>query len=142
MTTAWFRSSAVAALVLAVACATPALEPPAAQDGTRGSARPTSTATIEVLEPSSGAVVPAGTVVVRVALEGGIILEQASLDLRPDTGHIHVALDGTTLSLLAGLEYEMNDVGPGPHLLDVEYAAADHGPFSPPVSVVVPFAAR
>jgi hypothetical protein len=53
-----------------------------------------------------------------------------------------VALDGKTLTLLAGLTYVIDDVAPGPHVLNIEFAANDHGPFSPPVVVLIPFAAE
>ena len=103
--------------------------------------RPTSTGSITVLEPTPGEQVPVGDLTVRVDLQGATIAEEATVDLRADTGHIHVALDGQTLTLLAGLTYVVEDVGPGSHILNVEFAANDHGPFDPPVIVVVPFTA-
>ena len=117
-----------------------ALAPQSSPDPLTG--RPRSTATIVILEPQPGAVIDSDRVTVRVAVPGGTILERASNTLAPDTGHVHVALDGVTLTLLAGLEYEVTDIGPGPHLLRVEFAAADHGPFNPPVIANLPFTAR
>ena len=106
------------------------------------SRRPTSTGTITVLEPQAGATVAVGAVTVRIDLQGATISEVVSTDLTPDEGHIHVALDGTTLTLLSRETYVIDDVGPGPHILNVEFAAKDHGPFNPPVVVLVPFTAE
>jgi hypothetical protein len=97
-----------------------------------------STGSIRLLAPEPGASVEA-PVTVRVALEGARLAEEVSSDIRPDEGHIHVKLDGETITLLAGLEYTIEDIEPGPHVLEVEFAAADHGPFNPRVLQTVAF---
>lgn len=104
--------------------------------------RPRSTATVMIVEPELGAVVPAGRLTVRVRLTGGRILEEASRTLRPDTGHIHLKLDGKVVTQLAGLTYEIENVAAGTHSLEAEFAAADHFPFDPPVKWTVQFTAR
>lgn len=101
--------------------------------------RPSSTATLTIVSPTPGQVVTGTTFTVKVKLEGARLLEQASRNITPDTGHVHIALDGTTLTMLAGLEYQMTDLKPGPHLLEASFAAADHGPFNPPVVTTVTF---
>lgn len=102
-------------------------------------ARPSSTATISILEPKPGQVVKGPSFVVKVRIEGATVLEEASRDIRPDTGHVHLALDGETVTLLAGLEFELKDLKPGTHLLEASFAAADHGAFNPPVVTTVTF---
>jgi hypothetical protein len=106
---------------------------------TAGPSRIASTGSIAVVEPEAGAAVPGPSVHVQVALEGATIAEEVSADIRPDVGHIHVKLDGETITLLAGLEYTIEGVAPGPHVLEVEFAASDHGPFAPRVVQTVAF---
>ncbi|HVL90368.1 MAG TPA: hypothetical protein VM841_09055 [Actinomycetota bacterium] len=101
--------------------------------------RPSSTATISILQPAPGQVVEGTTLMVKVKIDGATVLEQASRDVRPDTGHVHLALDGETVTLLAGLEFELKDLKPGQHLLEASFAAADHGPFNPPVVTTTTF---
>jgi hypothetical protein len=78
-------------------------------------------------------------VTVRVELTGARLIEEVSTDLAPDEGHIHLSLDGETITLLGTLEEVIPDVPPGPHLLEVEFVAADHGPFNPRVLQTVSF---
>ena len=78
---------------------------------------------------------------VRVAVAGATVLTTgaASRDVRPDTGHVHLAVDGTTVTLLAGLTYDIKDLTPGNHILQAEFAAADHGYFDPRVLATATF---
>lgn len=103
--------------------------------------RPTSTGTIRILQPSPGEVVDGTTLTVKVKVDGATVLTsgEASKDIRPDTGHVHLALDGQTVTLLAGLEYELTDLTPGQHILQAEFAAADHGYFDPRVLATTTF---
>lgn len=101
--------------------------------------RPSSTGTIKIVDPQPGQTISGKTYKVRVEVTGATVLQQASTDIRPDTGHVHLALDGKTVTLLAGLEFELQDLKPGDHLLQAEFAAADHGPFSPRVLNTVTF---
>jgi hypothetical protein len=105
------------------------------------SARISSTAKVSILEPATGAVIQGSEVRVRIALTGGRIVEQVSTNLKPDEGHIHLLLDGKVVLLLGSLDETINDVTKGPHLLQVEFVAADHGPFSPRVLAAVSFTA-
>lgn len=108
----------------------------------RGAERPASTATIKIVNPAPGEMVQGSTYRVRVEVTGARVLEEASTDLKPDTGHVHLALDGKTVTLLAGLEFELKDLTPGQHLLQAEFAAADHGPFKPRVLDTVTFSVQ
>ncbi len=74
-----------------------------------------------------------------VDLEGATIVQQASTDIRPDEGHLHLLLDGELLSMTAALELDIPDVELGDHLLQVEFVAADHAPFDPRVVTVASF---
>lgn len=100
--------------------------------------RPSSPATIRIVQPEPGETIEGGRVDIEVELSGATLVEEATTQIQPDEGHIHLALDGETIDLLAGLE-ETIQVGPGTHLLEVEFAAGDHGPFDPRVVQSVTF---
>lgn len=103
--------------------------------------RPTSSATIAFAEPAPEQIVAGDMVDVSVHVEDGRIVDTTSTDLRPDTGHIHVFLDGVLLSMTSGREQEIDIAGlsPGVHRLQAEFVAADHAPFDPPVTTAVTF---
>lgn len=108
--------------------------------------RPASTATLAITEPTPGARLAADKAIVKLVLTGGRVLEKASKTITPDTGHIHVRLNGTTLTLLAGLEFDLAALNKGPlekkqHILEAEFVAADHGFFNPRVIVTTTFVA-
>lgn len=133
----------LAVLALAALAACGGDDPKATPTGTSTpSPRPSSTATLSIVQPASGQVVEGSTLLVKVKVEGATVLEEASRDVRPDTGHVHIALDGETVTLLAGLEYQLTGLKPGQHLLEASFAAADHGPFQPPVVTTVTFTVK
>lgn len=114
----------------------------ACQDGDTSStsnARPSSTARISILQPEPGAVVAADEVVVEVELTGATLVPEATTNIQPDEGHVHIKVDGETITLLGGLEERVPGLDPGTHLLEVEFAAGDHGSFDPPVIQTVTF---
>lgn len=123
----WVVLASVVALVAAAGCSE------AGTDGDGSDDRPPSAARIEILEPEPGASVPAEDVRVRVSLSGATLVEEATTEIRPDEGHIHLKVDGETITLLGGLEEDVPGLEPGLHVLEVEFAAGDHGPFDPPV---------
>lgn len=124
------RMLAAALLIVAAACG--------GDDGGAAGPRPSSTATIDIVSPDVGAVVPGPELLVELALEGGTIVERASKDLSPDKGHVHLKLDGRIVSQTFALS-ERITVEPGRHLLEAEFVAADHSPFDPRVLDTVTF---
>lgn len=108
---------------------------------TPGGPRPTSSATIVFAEPAPEQVVSGGMLDVRVRVENGKVVDATSTDATPDTGHVHVFLDGALLSMTSGREQEIDvaDLAPGVHRLQAEFVAADHAPFDPPVITAVTF---
>ena len=104
-----------------------------------GTARLSSTAKVSIIEPTEGTVIQGTIVRVRIKLDGGKIVREVSSNLKPDEGHIHLLLDGRVVQLLGSLDERLDDIAPGAHLLQVEFVAADHGPFSPRVISAVSF---
>jgi hypothetical protein len=98
-------------------------------------ARPSSTATLAIDRPTAGQTVSGTQVEVVMTLDGGRIVDSASTTLTPDTGHIHLSLDGKIVSMTYGLVQlvDVSGLSSGTHTLDAEFVAADHGPFDPRV---------
>lgn len=114
--------------------------PPTAASPVAGP-RPRSTASLVFEDPTNGQVVTGDTVEVVLDLQGGRIVEQTTTQLTPDTGHVHLVLDGRLVSMTYGLVQvvDLRNVEPGPHTLQAEYVAADHAPFDPRVTAAVRF---
>jgi hypothetical protein len=96
-------------------------------------ARPSSTAVLRIDSPTPGQTVSTAGVTVKMSLVGGRIVPSGSRDLKPDEGHVHLVVDGETITLTGGLTVPTGKLTPGAHLIQVEFAASDHGPFNPRV---------
>ena len=105
------------------------------------SIRPRSTATIAFVTPTPGQQVSGDMLDVGLRLQGGRIVPSSSTTLTPDTGHVHLFLDGAIVSMTYGTvqKVAVADLSPGPHRLQAEYVAADHAPFQPRVTATVVF---
>ncbi len=114
---------------------------PNVASATPSGARPSSSATLTIERPTSGSVVTGDQVEVVMTLTGGRIVDSSSTALTPDTGHIHLSLDGRLVSMTYGLVQVINlkGLGPGAHSIGAEFVAADHGPFDPRVETSVRF---
>jgi hypothetical protein len=102
--------------------------------------RPSTDATVEITSPRPDEVFQGNPARVPVAirLHGGTIVQYTSTKLVPDTGHIHVYLDGDLISMTTALHRTL-DVLPGKHTLTVEFVAVDHVPWKPRVRSTVAF---
>lgn len=137
------RLATLAAALLLAACGGDANPPDPTPTATQE--RPSSPAELTIVEPEPGAVYPPENVPVRLELQNAEIVEEVSTDLRGDRGHIHLVLDGETVTLLGGLDenlaelVEGGELEPGMHILEAEFVAADHGFFLPRVITTVTF---
>jgi hypothetical protein len=128
--------AAISAGAIAAAVLVPSMMRPSIS-----SVRPHSTATLRIAAPRANAVVRSDRMEVDIELVGGRITPLASTNLTPDTGHLHVFVDGKLLSMgtTGATEVDISNVSDGEHLLEAEFVAVDHGPFDPPVTTSVPF---
>ena len=108
---------------------------------TPSGARPSSTATISFVQPTPGQVATGDQLEVVMTLTGGQITDVTTTKLTPDTGHIHLSVDGTLVSMTYGVVQivPLNGLAPGSHTLLAEFVAADHAPFAPRVEASVNF---
>lgn len=124
----------VLAAVLVTACGGPAatLTPAATPAGPTLGPRPSSLATLAIIEPAQGSTVTGTTAHVVLQLAGAKIVAETTTTIRPDEGHVHLYVNGQIVSMNYGLEQDI-PVTPGVLVLRAEFVAADHAPYSPRV---------
>lgn len=108
------------------------LTPVSTSGGATLGPRPSSLATVEIVEPAQGSTVIGATAHVVLKLTGAKIITETTTALRPDQGHVHLYLNGQLVSMNYGLEQDI-PVTPGTLVLRAEFVAADHAPFNPRV---------
>jgi uncharacterized membrane protein len=103
--------------------------------------RPESTAVVRIAAPVEGQRVSTATLGVVTEIRGATVVDGSATEVTPDTGHVHVYLDDRLMSMAYAPEQEIaiDWLSPGPHVLRVEFVAADHGAFEPPVETSVTF---
>ena len=103
-------------------------------------ARPSSTATVEITSPAPGEVFHGNPARVPVAIRvpGGRVVSVTSTTLVPNTGHVHLFLDGALIFMTGTLRRTI-DVLPGRHVLTAEFVAVDHVPWDPRIRTSVRF---
>ena len=94
--------------------------------------RPSSLATVEIVQPVTGATIVGTTAHVVLRLTGAKISTATTTSISPTEGHVHLYVDNSLVSMNYGLEQDIT-VTPGTHVLKAEFVAADHAPFSPRV---------
>lgn len=138
---AWAMIGLALVLVVASAVAPRAIYPRPAAAPTASGPRLSSTATLAFVSPAEGAIVHGEELDVVLSLEGGSVVDGSAAVVTPDTGHIHLSVDGKLVSMTYGTVQvvDLRPYGAGSHALEAEYVAADHLPFSPAVSESVTF---
>jgi len=97
--------------------------------------RLTSTGHLTIVSPTPNEVIHGSTLQVKVTLTGARIVSQTTNAVTPDTGHIHVSIDGVVKTFYSGVEYTATGLTPGLHVVTVEFVMANHAPFNPRVLV-------
>ena len=133
--------TAVVVLLTAAACGggsngEPTASPPAP------SVRPSSPATIAIVQPKSGAVIHGSTVHLVVSLKGAHVVKPTTTHIVPTQGHIHVYLDNKLISMNYGLTQTIPGIKPGTHILQVEFVASDHLPWNPRIIAAAQFTVK
>ena len=132
------RALAICAVCLALLGACASKSTPRSNSVTR----PKSTATLKIIAPQSGQTLDKNNVVAKLDLSGGRLTKTVTTHITPNVGHMHLRLDGKTVTLLGSLSEKIPDVSAGQHILEAEFVAADHGPFDPRVLSTVSFTAK
>src|SRR5262245_24056342 len=101
------KSMVIVALGLALAACNGGKTGSTASPSPSTSARLSTTGTLTLISPKPGEVVDGPSVTVRVAVTGARVVTASTTTVAPDLGHIHVELDGETLSILAGESYKI-----------------------------------
>lgn len=94
--------------------------------------RPSSPATVSIVEPAAGAKVTGDSIHVVLKLTGATIVTATTTNINPVEGHVHLYVDNQLVSMNYGLEQDI-PITPGSHVLKAEFVAADHAPFNPRV---------
>lgn len=129
-------------LLLAAACASKAQTPggtASPSSSSSSSQRPSTPAVIAIVQPTSGETVTGTTLNVVLTLANATLEPPGvTTTVVPTEGHIHLSLDGSIVSMTGSLTQQLA-VNPGPHILQAEFVANDHGPFYPRDIVSVAF---
>jgi hypothetical protein len=126
--------TALVVLALAFAACGPAATPSPAAPTAASSLgpRPSSMATVEILQPTQGSTITGTTAHIVLQLSGAKIITQTTTAIRPDEGHVHLYVNNQLVSMNYGLEQDI-PVTTGTLVLRAEFVAADHAPFNPRV---------
>lgn len=130
LTRTFFAAAALSTGLLLAACASPAGAPDAPTEATASDTEPHDTATehgdagehddaamgtsIRIVEPADGAMLPAGSVIVRVEAD----------DTAPEALHWHLKVDGESHNMIDGPETRL-DLAPGAHVLTAVLSSGD-----------------
>ncbi len=130
-------------LVVAVAaCASPGATAPATSSvpsdaaslvaPTPAGSRPSSPAIVSIVSPTANQVVTGSTIQVVLSLQNATIVSVTTTSISPTTGHVHLYVDNSLVSMNYGLTQSL-PIHPGTYVLKAEFVAADHAPFDPRV---------
>lgn len=81
-------------------------------------------------------------VTVKVNLIGAREVPQVTGPLKPDEGHIHIALDNNVVAMAYGESHTLTGLTPGKHAIQVDFVAVDHVPFRNRVTAAVLFTVK
>jgi hypothetical protein len=129
-----FLSLAVLLILVGAACGSSSAKPVAQ--------RPSTSAKVGIVSPTGGQTVTGSTLHVVLGLTGGTIVPTSTATpLGSNVGHIHLIDNGSVISMAFGTEQDI-PITPGSHILQAEFVASDHLPFSPREIATVHFTAQ
>ena len=103
-------------------------------------ARPSSTARLQIDQPTPNQVTGPDITVQLTVIGGEVVpLTQISGPLRGDQGHIHVSLDGNLVTMTDKSSSALTGLAPGSHTIQAEYVAVDHLSFRSRIIAAVIF---
>jgi hypothetical protein len=138
---AWALIGVAATLVITATFVPRMIVGPGIPTAVAGAPRPSSPATLAFVDPKQGAKEAGDDMTVRMDLQNATLTPLTTTAITPDTGHIHLSLDGALISMSGDTlqVIDLRNVSPGRHTLTADFVAADHLPFDPPVTTSVTF---
>jgi hypothetical protein len=103
-----------------------------------GGPQPTTTARIQIDNPTANQVTGAD-ITVKVTIIGGTVVQRTTGALTATEGHVHVSLDGQLVAMAYGTTQDLHGLKPGPHSVTAEFVAVNHQPFANPTKAAVLF---
>jgi len=138
---AWATIGAAATLVITATFVPRMIVGTGVPTAVAGAARPSSPALLSFVDPRRNEKEPGDDMTVRMNLRNATLTPLTTTAITPDTGHIHLSLDGSLISMSGDTlqVIDLRNVSPGEHTLTADFVAADHLPFDPPVTTSVTF---
>ena len=103
--------------------------------------RPLTQARVQIVSPTPNEVT-GPDVSVKVNLIGAREVPQVTGPLKPDEGHIHIALDNNVVAMAYGESHTLKGLTPGKYSIQVDFVAVDHVPFRNRVTAAVLFTVK
>jgi hypothetical protein len=103
--------------------------------------RPLTRARVQIVSPTPNQET-GPDVTVKVNLIGAREVPQVTGPLKPDEGHIHIALDNNVVAMAYGESQTLTGLTPGKHAIQVDFVAVDHVPFRNRVTAAVLFTVK
>lgn len=107
----------------------------------KGGERPLTRARVQIVFPTPNQET-GPDVTVKVNLIGAREVPQVTGPLKPDEGHIHIALDNNVVAMAYGESQTLTGLTPGKHAIQVDFVAVDHVPFRNRVTAAVLFTVK
>jgi hypothetical protein len=138
---AWALIGVAATLVITATFVPRMIVGPAVPTAVAGAPRPSSPAELAFVDPKPSAKESGDDMTVQMSLQNATLTPLTTTAITPYTGHIHLSLDGTLISMSGDTlqVIDLRNVSPGHHTLTADFVAADHLPFDPPVTTSVIF---
>lgn len=99
---------------------------------TPAGSRPSSPAVLTFVSPTPNEVISGTSLHVQLTLQGATIVPATTTNISPTTGHVHLYVDNTLVSMNYQLTQDL-PVHAGTYVIYAEFVAADHAPFDPRV---------